>query len=100
MAIILEDMPKCNTINFMELFNNLRETMLEIDYIQQKIDRLKVCQTSGEISNIIISFDSGSSRKIIMQIDTDISLVNEIKLLLQASIELYEDQILELKLNF
>ena len=45
-------------INFMELFNNLRETMLEIDYIQQKIDRLKVCQTSGEISNIIISFDT------------------------------------------
>ena len=84
----------------MELFNNLRETMLEIDYIQQKIDRLKVCQTSGEISNIIISFDTGSSRKIIMQIDTDISLVNEIKLLLQASIELYEDQIQELKLNF
>lgn len=84
----------------MELFNNLRETMLEIDYIQQKIDRLKVCQTSGEISNIIISFDSGSSRKIIMQIDTDISLVNEIKLLLQASIELYEEQIQELKLNF
>ena len=84
----------------MELFNNLRETMLEIDYIQQKIDRLKVCQTSGEISNIIISFDTGSSRKIIMQIDTDISLVNEIKLLIQASIELYEQQILDLKLNF
>jgi hypothetical protein len=84
----------------MELFNNLRETMLEIDYIQQKIDRLKVCQTSGEISNIMISFDTGSSRKIIMQIDTDISLVNEIKLLIQASIELYEDQIQELKLNF
>lgn len=100
MATILEDMPKCKTINFMELFNNLRETMLEIDYIQQKIDRLKVCQTSGEISNIIISFDTGSSRRIIMQIDTDISLVNEIKLLLQASIELYEDQIQELKLNF
>jgi len=93
-------MPKCNTINFMELFNNLRETMLEIDYIQQKVDRLKLCQTSGEISNIIISFDTGSSRKIIMQIDTDISLVNEIKLLIQASIELYEQQILDLKLNF
>ena len=84
----------------MELFNNLRETMLEIDYIQQKIDRLKVCQTSGEISNIIISFDTGSTRRIIMQIDTDISLVNEIKLLIQASIELYEQQIHELKLNF
>jgi hypothetical protein len=35
-----------------------------------------------------------------MQIDTDISLVNEIKLLIQASIELYEQQILDLKLNF
>jgi len=95
-------MQKNITIKFilMELFNNLRETMLEIDYIQQKIDRLKVCQTSGEISNIIISFDSGLSRKIIMQIDTDISLVNEIKLLIQASIELYEEQIQELKLNF
>jgi hypothetical protein len=84
----------------MELFNNLRETMLEIDYIQQKIDRLKVCQTSGEISNIIISFDTGSSRKIIMQIDTDISLVNEMRMLIQESIDLYEQQILELKLNF
>ena len=84
----------------MELFNNLRETMLEIEYIQQKIDRLQVCQRSGEISNIIISFDAGPNRKILMQYDTDISLVNEIRLLLQASIELYENQIQELKLNF
>ena len=93
-------MPKCNTINFMELFNNLRETMLEIDYIQQKIDRLQQWQTSGEISNIIISFDTGANRRILMQYDTDVSLVNEIRLLIQASIELYENQIQELKLNF
>jgi len=84
----------------MELFNNLRETFLEIDHIQQKIDRLKLCQNSGNIANIIISFDTGQDRKIIMQIDTDISLVNEIKLLIQASIDLYEEQIHELKLNF
>jgi hypothetical protein len=84
----------------MELFNNLRETILEIEYIQQKIDRLQVWQSSGQISNIIISFDAGSERKILMQYDTDISLVNEIRLLLQASIELYENQIQELKLNF
>jgi hypothetical protein len=84
----------------MELFNNLRETMLEIDYIQQKVDRLKLCQNSGNIANIMISFDTGQDRKIIMQIDTDISLVNEIKLLIQASIDLYEEQIQELKLNF
>jgi hypothetical protein len=84
----------------MELFNNLRETMLEIDYIQQKINRLQEWQSKGQISNIIISFDAGSERKILMQYDTDISLVNEIRLLLQASIELYENQIQELKLNF
>jgi hypothetical protein len=84
----------------MELFNNLRETMLEIDYIQQKIDRLQLWQTSGEISNIIISFDTGANRRILMQYDTDVSLVNEIRLLIQASIELYENQIQELKLNF
>jgi recombinational DNA repair protein RecR len=84
----------------MELFNNLLETMLEIDYIQQKIDRLQEWQSKGQISNIIISFDAGSERKILMQYDTDISLVNEIRLLLQASIELYENQIQELKLNF
>jgi hypothetical protein len=84
----------------MELFNNLRETMLEIDYIQQKIDRLQEWQSKGQISNIIISFDAGSERKILMQYDTDISLVNEIRLLLQASIDLYENQIQELKLNF
>ena len=84
----------------MELFNNLREAMLEIEYIQQKIDRLQEWQSKGQISNIIISFDAGSERKILMQYDTDISLVNEIRLLLQASIELYENQIQELKLNF
>jgi hypothetical protein len=84
----------------MELFNNLRETMLEINYIQSKIDRLKVCQDSGTISNIIISFDAGSDRKILMQYDTDISLVNEIKLLIKESIFIYEQQIQDLKLNF
>jgi hypothetical protein len=84
----------------MELFNNLRETMLEIEYIQAKIDRLQVWQNSGEISNIIISFDTGANRRILMQYDTDVSLVNEIRLLIQASIELYENQIQELKLNF
>ena len=89
-----------NQFILMELFNNLRETILEIDHIQQKIDRLKLCQNSGNIANIMISFDTGQDRKIIMQIDTDISLVNEIKLLIQASIELYEEQIQELKLNF
>jgi hypothetical protein len=83
----------------MELFNNLRETMLEIDFIQQKIDKLKQYQ-QGEISNILISFNTGSKRNILHQFDTDISLVNEIKLLLQGSIEIYEDQIQELKLNF
>ena len=83
----------------MELFNNLRETMLEIDYIQQKIDKLKQYQ-QGEILNILISFNTGSKRNILHQFDTDISLVNEIKLLLQGSIEIYEDQIQELKLNF
>jgi hypothetical protein len=84
----------------MELFNNLRETMLEIEYIQAKIDRLHGWQNSGEISNIIISFDTGANRRILMQYDTDVSLVNEIRLLIQASIELYENQIQELKLNF
>ena len=95
-------MQKNITIKFipMELFNNLRETFLEIDYIQHKIDRLKLCQNSGNIANIMISFDTGQDRRIIMQIDTDISLINEIKLLIQASIELYEEQIQELKLNF
>ena len=83
----------------MELFNNLRETMLEIDYIQGKIDILKKLQ-DGEISNIFICFNTGQKRNILHQFDTDISLVNEIKLFLQGSIEIYEDQIQQLKLNF
>ena len=93
-------MPRCNTINFMELFNNLRETMLEIEHIQQKINNLKTYQMSGDISNIRIYFNQGQNNCLLMQLDTDISLVNEIRLLIQASIELYENQIQELKLNF
>ena len=95
----MEGLPKCNTINFMELFNNLRETILEIEHIEEKIDKLKQFQ-QGEISNILISFNTGQKRNILHQFDTDISLVNEIKLILQGSIEIYEDQIQQLKLNF
>jgi hypothetical protein len=84
----------------MELFNNLRETMLEIEYIQQKVNNLKKYQLSGDISNIRIYFNQGQNNCLLMQLDTDISLVNEIRLLIQASIELYENQIQELKLNF
>jgi hypothetical protein len=84
----------------MELFNNLRETMLEIEHIQQKINSLKTYQMSGDISNIRIYFNQGQNNCLLMQLDTDISLVNEIRLLIQASIELYENQIQELKLNF
>lgn len=82
----------------MELFNNLRETFLEINHIQQKIDQLKIYQ--GEYSNIKISFDIGQKRYELIQIDTDISLVNEMRMLIQESIDLYEQQIQELKLNF
>lgn len=82
----------------MELFNNLRETFLEINHIQQKIDQLKIYQ--GEYSNIKISFDIGQKRYELIQIDTDISLVNEMRILIQESIDLYEQQIQELKLNF
>jgi hypothetical protein len=84
----------------MELFNNLRETMLEIEHIQQKINNLKTYQMSGDISNIRIYFNQGQNNCLLMQLDTDISLVNEIRILIQASIELYENQIQELKLNF
>ena len=84
----------------MELFNNLRETMLEIQHIQYKIDQLKKYQSAGDFSNIRISFDSGQRSYVLIQIDTDISLVNELRLLIQESIDLYEEQILQLKLNF
>ena len=84
----------------MELFNNLRETMLEIEHIQQKINNLKTYQMSGDISNIRIYFNQGQNNCLLMQLDTDISLVNEIRLLIQESIDLYEQQIMQLKLNF
>lgn len=84
----------------MELFNNLRETMLEIDHIQQKVNNLKKYQLSGDISNIRIYFNQGQNNCLLMQLDTDISLVNEIRMLIQESIDLYENQIQELKLNF
>lgn len=84
----------------MELFNNLRETFLEIDHIQQKIDQLKKYQSLTNLSNIKISFDSGYLSYTMIQLDTDISLVNELKLIIQGSIELYEEQIQQLKLNF
>ena len=84
----------------MKLYNELSEVFKDIEYIQEKIDNLKLCQIEGGISNIIISFDTGMSRKILTQHDTDISLLNEVRLLIQESIELYENQILDIKLNF
>lgn len=84
----------------MELFNNLRETFLEIDHIQHKIDQLKKYENLSNLSNIKINFDSGNKSYSLIQLDTDISLVNELRLIISASIELYEQQIQELKLNF
>jgi hypothetical protein len=54
----------------------------------------------GEYQNIKITFDVGQNRYELIQIDTDISLVNEMRMLIQESIDLYEQQIQELKLNF
>ena len=82
----------------MELFNDLRETMLEIEHLQQKVKTLKLYQ--GEYQNIKITFDVGQNRYELIQIDTDISLVNEMRMLIQESIDLYEEQIQQLKLNF
>lgn len=94
-------MLKCKVINMgMELFNELRETFLEIQHIQYKIDQLKKYQSAGEFSDIKISFNSGQNKFVLIQIDTDISLVNELRLLIQESIDLYEQQILQLKLSF
>jgi hypothetical protein len=84
----------------MELFNNLREAMLEIEYIQQKIDTLKIYQNLPNLNNIRIHFDSGNKTHSLIQLDTDISLVNELRLLINESIDLYEQQIMQLKLNF
>lgn len=84
----------------MEIFNNLRETFAEIQHIQYKIEILKKFQEAGDYSDIRINFTSGQNGYILSQLNTDISLVNELRLLIQASIDLYEQQILELKLNF
>lgn len=84
----------------MELFNNLKESFDEIEYIQKKIDLLRMYQNLSQLSNIRIYFESGSKSYNIMQLDTDISLVHELKLIIHESIELYENQIQEIKLNF
>jgi hypothetical protein len=84
----------------MELFNNLKETFDEINYIQRKIDLLRIYENLPQLSNIKICFESGQKSYNIMQLDTDISLVHELKLIIHESIELYENQIQELKLNF
>jgi hypothetical protein len=84
----------------MELYNNLRETFLEIEHIKYKIDILKKFQEAGDYSDIRIHFNSGQIGYVLRQLNTDISLINELRLLIQASIDLYEQQILDLKLNF
>jgi hypothetical protein len=82
------------------LFNPLKEVFLDIQHIQFKVDQLKKMQMATDYSDIKISFKSGNDQFSLIQLDTDLSLVHELRLIIQASIELYEQQILDLKLNF
>jgi hypothetical protein len=82
------------------LFNPLTEVFLDIQHIQYKIDLLKNYQELADYSNIKISFQSRGQEYSLIQLDTDLSLVHELRLIIQESIELYEQQILDLKLNF
>ena len=82
------------------LFNPLREVFLDIQHIQYKINLLKNYQELTDYSDIKISFKANGEKYEIIQLDTDLSLVHELRLIIAASIELYEQQILDLKLNF
>ena len=73
---------------------------MDIQHIQYKIDLLKNYQEFADYSNIKISFQSRGQEYSLIQLDTDLSLVHELRLIIQESIELYEQQILDLKLNF
>lgn len=82
------------------LFNPLTEVFLDIQHLQQKINLLKNYQELTDYSDIKISFQARGEKYEIIQLDTDLSLVHELRLIIAASIELYEQQILDLKLNF
>ena len=83
-----------------QLFNPLKEIILEISHIQYKVNQLKKMQMATDYSDIKISFKSGSDKFTLIQLDTDLSLVHELRLIIQESIDLYEQQLQELKLNF
>ena len=84
----------------MTMFNDIHEAFNEIQYIESKIQWAKNVLHASEYTNIQIHFFADKKHVTIYQSDTPFSLNNEVKILLLESIDMMEQQIQNIKLNF
>jgi len=84
----------------MTMFNDIHELFAEIQHLESKIEKAKKVLNANEYTNIQIHFFADKKHITIYQGDTPFSLMNEVKILLLESIDMMEQQIQNLKLNF
>ena len=84
----------------MTMYNDIHELFKEIQDIETKIQKAKDVLNASEYTNIQIHFFADKKHVTIYQGDTPFSLTNEIKILLLESIDMMEQQIQNMKLNF
>jgi hypothetical protein len=82
------------------MFNDIHELFKEIHHIETKIQKAKDVLNASEYTNIQIHLFADKKHVTIYQGDTPFSLTNEVKMLLLESIDMMEQQIQNMKLNF
>ena len=82
------------------MYNDLYETIKEIQYLEIKLEKLSKIRNAQNFHNIQIIFFADDVFHTIIQSDTPFSLRNELNLLLNETIEQIEIDIQNLKLNF
>jgi hypothetical protein len=82
------------------MFNDLKELFDQIQYLETKIEKLKKLKESKEFKNIQIHFFADGKHYTLYQSDTPFSLMNELQLLMNETIGMYENEIQSLKLQF
>ena len=82
------------------MFNEIKELFAEIEHKQNEIDRLEKILQSRQFTNIQIHFFADGCFFELNQKDTPFSLINELRLLIQETIQQHEIDIQNLKLQF
>jgi hypothetical protein len=82
------------------MYNEIKELFNQIQYLDNRIAKLQKLKESKEFKNIQIHFFADGKHYTLYQSDTPFSLINELQLLINETIDILETEKQSLKLKF